>query len=44
MTEEKHSEHMLGDEQETQGSRTLTIWVDADSIPRDIRPFLRKRA
>lgn len=25
-------------------SRTLTIWADADSLPRDIRPFLIKRA
>ena len=44
MSEEKHSEHVLGDEQKTQGSRMLTIWVDADSIPRDIRPFLIRRA
>ncbi len=28
----------------SQGSLTLTIWVDADSAPRDIRPLLLRRA
>jgi len=48
MAEEQHLAHELGHElgaeQKKPGSRTLTIWADADSIPKDIRPFLIKRA
>ncbi len=48
MGEEKHLDHGVGHElragQEKLGPRRLTIWADADSLPKDIRPFLIKRA
>jgi uncharacterized protein YaiI (UPF0178 family) len=44
MNDETHRERRGGQEQKKPDLRSLTIWVDADSIPKDIRPLLIRRA
>ncbi|MEN6296676.1 MAG: DUF188 domain-containing protein [Rectinema sp.] len=41
---DKSPENNPVDGQNAHGCHTLTIWADADSLPKDIRPFLIKRA
>lgn len=44
MNDGTHRERGGGQEQKKPDLRLLTIWVDADSIPKDIRPLLIRRA